>query len=269
MTKFFNYLNENIKVLDKTDAAIRAIEKHCQPFLKDLIKANEINISSPSKFKFMYSGRKSRKTIFSKPIRKNRKPMDTSKELQDIIDDMLFKQFGWRPRSSSLFCTSARVTAESYGTVYLIFPVGKYKILWSPSIVDLWSKYFDPDSYENRNFILYLTNPQEFENEIRNDLEEYELLDYEFELEVERKLDEYHDRYEELKNSYKEGDLRGALESRNEILLNSERYIAVNPRLTMDIINALLFPLLRHDRTSNKTWSSGSSWSYKTIDIKK
>ena len=125
MTKFYNYINENIfKVIDT-----QQIINDCMPFIQDLYK---------NKYPFIYSGRKSNDIIFKKSIRKNRKPMDTPEQIHNKLDDKFQQKFGIRPRSGSLF-TKAFNDVGFYGNPFYVFPVGRnYRYIWSEDVSDLF-----------------------------------------------------------------------------------------------------------------------------------
>ena len=75
---------------------------------------------------------------FAKAVRKTRKPLDTLRAVSDILDDNFEKAFGWRPRSQSMFAVKDYSVAQAYGTPYMVFPVGKFRFLWSFEIPDLY-----------------------------------------------------------------------------------------------------------------------------------
>jgi hypothetical protein len=131
MTKFIKYLNED------TEEALQILERDCKPFL-DAVKKRDMP--------FLYSGRKKKFKWFKGEVRKNRTPKDTPVEVHNLVDDAFQMKFGKRLRSNCLFTTLSKYHAYNYGTVYYIFPIGKYEIFWHPKVVDL---YETMDSYYN------------------------------------------------------------------------------------------------------------------------
>jgi hypothetical protein len=75
---------------------------------------------------------------FIKAIRQNRKPKDTNRADHIALDNGFEKAFGWRPRSQAMFIINDYSVAQAYGTPYLVFPVGKFKFIWSNHISDLY-----------------------------------------------------------------------------------------------------------------------------------
>lgn len=126
-------LNE-AKVLAFVDL-IKLLHKDCKPFLNEWAKPQK----GHRDILFMFSGRKSSKDFEKKSVRMNRTPVDTHPLVHKALDDAFEKKFGHRARSNSMFCTGSVVTAKSYGDPYMIFPIGKYRYLWSESHKDLYS----------------------------------------------------------------------------------------------------------------------------------
>jgi hypothetical protein len=95
----------------------------------------------------MLSGRAShREPFFIGRVRQDRRPMDTSKGDTDRFDALFKEKFGWKARSASIFCTGGVSKAETYGTPYIIFPIMRYKYIWSPVVGDLFN-FLDGSTY--------------------------------------------------------------------------------------------------------------------------
>jgi len=136
MTKFYDYINENSSNLEIYNSLdyfeLYDLKNDCLPYLKNLKKDN---------YKFLYSGRQSKKlNIKKKKVRKNREPLDTPKEIHNLLNQKFYEKFGVKARSESLFAISSISSAISYGESYYIFPVGKnYSFIYSEQIPDLFS----------------------------------------------------------------------------------------------------------------------------------
>ena len=138
--------------------------KNCKPFLNDLI-------STPYFRDFMFSGRKGSKDIIRKPIRTRRDSKDTPVNIHKALDNVFYNHYGWRARSNAIFCTGSHSDATEYGdTVYMIFPVGKYKILYNKSINDLYMEVNGAD-FEN-DFDRWYKEENENDNDIYDEWEE-------------------------------------------------------------------------------------------------
>lgn len=79
--------------------------------------------------------------FWEREVRQDREPADTPTKLHHLLDNWFDKNFGFQARSKALFCNgSAEVAAvRSYGKVYLIFPIGTFKYVWSPNVTDLYA----------------------------------------------------------------------------------------------------------------------------------
>jgi hypothetical protein len=74
--------------------------------------------------------------------RKDRWPRTTPPEIHNFLDNLFYKKFGWRARSSGLFGTGdfdwATYFTKNY--VYRIYPADGYTYLWAPDIKDLFNE---------------------------------------------------------------------------------------------------------------------------------
>lgn len=140
--RLVNYLNESIlKTFDDFDIAMDFVTKNCKPFL------NDWKLS----YGFLYRGMQKYKNApdaFVKSVRKDRDTMNMSGRLHKEIDQYFFDKFGIRGRSNAIFCSGEEYDVELYGPAHIIFPVGRYKILWSPEVKDLYIKIHLNTMYE-------------------------------------------------------------------------------------------------------------------------
>lgn len=111
--------------------AADAVLRDCKQFLQE--------IKDPA-HSFIFRGINSnRNNIFMKkevPI--NRRPKDMPLDLHEFFDDWFKRKYGSRFRSEAVFATNKTYTASGYGTVRAIYPIGTFKYIWSPEILDLW-----------------------------------------------------------------------------------------------------------------------------------
>lgn len=239
---------------------INSLVKDCKPFLKELLK------SLKNDRLFLLSGRKNTVNFFKRKIRTDRIPIDTPVEYHNYIDDLFHKKFGWKARSNSIFCTGSFDTAEEYGNkVYMIFPIDQYKILWSPKVGDLYTKFFEDDNLlpENADDIMDFDN-YELEQQAIDDLnfeyEEYvnllepdeDIMEYDDWLENENYLEdkkyelaeikadqnkrENEETLKEIIYGYTDKNLNKALKSKHEIMVNTKEYYGVDHNLNYDML---------------------------------
>lgn len=119
----------------------KTIRQNCQPYLKQ-------NTDAINRYP-MYRGVKppgghsvtgvGDANVIRKEVRlTNRKPSDMPFELHEFINNYFQEEYG-APFRSAMFVIGSSGQAGAYGTVYLIFPAGKFEYLWSPEFEDLFS----------------------------------------------------------------------------------------------------------------------------------
>lgn len=104
----------------------------CMPYIKECRKAD----------KFLCRGYGSNNApILRRKPRKDRKPKDTDLQVHNVIDDLLYKKFKWKPRSEGVFTFGGSdayfANYKQYGNPYIVFPIGDFKFVWSKEIDDL------------------------------------------------------------------------------------------------------------------------------------
>lgn len=198
--KFYNYLREQEDYREYFDE----IEKNCQIFLNDLKK-----IGDPDSL--LYSGRKSSEPFIYKKTRKDRKPRDIPREFHNWLNKWFEWKFGVKARSQTVFTTPDKDDADSFGDPFIIFPIGKYKLIWSEEVGDLYLTVVDDKSL--------------FEQIMKMDFK-----DIKPNKEYSQKLNELI----EALNSYKENDLEEALirggeeDGGGERMLVCDEYYGIN-----------------------------------------
>jgi len=125
---------------DKIKKMANILFHDCKPYLKDLRKSGKV----------MYRGAYGGDMTKIIP-RKNRQPKDMDQALSDELDDAFMSHVGWKPRSEGVFCSGDYEQAKGYGdAVFTVWPIDKYKFVWSWSIWDLYTKM---DSYGDDDYI--------------------------------------------------------------------------------------------------------------------
>ena len=119
---------------DGLEQVLTLIKKDCKPFLSKATLHLWRGIEGESSSLTELSD-----GIYRGKVRTNRVPRDSNQNIHKIVDDALEKHFGIRGRSQALFVTTNTKVANMYGTPYMIFPIGQFKILWSPYIHDVFS----------------------------------------------------------------------------------------------------------------------------------
>lgn len=121
--KFQNYLIEDNKSLAYYAKKIQA---ECKPFLKEIKGARGT----------LTRHQTAQGPVFKKVTRKDRRPLDSPPDFHNLVDDWFNKNFGWKARSSGLFCwgTPFPLLASDW----MVFPAGKFQYVWSPKVTDLY-----------------------------------------------------------------------------------------------------------------------------------
>ena len=129
------------------------LQKDCKPYIKQI------------KNDLLYRGSyKSNPGIVKVTPRKDRRPMSIHPKVQEILDNFFNKKFGWKPRSTGVFCTGDFSQAGQYGTAaYSFWPIGPFKFLWHPEVSDLFESLWDIQN----SWGYWIDNPQILENFVK------------------------------------------------------------------------------------------------------
>ena len=141
--KFTRYINESIQPEHRSTPNILAdIHKKevCKGFIETIKKDCTIFLEDTKDCKSWLV------RWTSKPImglqkfvpRADRKPTDTPQWLHDYMDKLFYKKFGWKARSEGVFAITVKGTVQNFELHNPIFPIGKYKYIWSPDVTDLY-----------------------------------------------------------------------------------------------------------------------------------
>ena len=138
-------LNKHID--DVATAQIKEVVKKCSQYFEEVGTIGHL-----------YRGT----NTFNPPVeiktpRENRVPKDTEMFVHHTLDDLMYKKFGWRPRSSGVFATARPDIAWGYGQMTTIFvPTNGYKYLYATlgkydDMADVFTQQrFQPEYWYNR-----------------------------------------------------------------------------------------------------------------------
>jgi hypothetical protein len=126
MSRLLSYINETDEDISKK---CKKMKRECSQYIRDIQSSKKILVRGMDI--------STTKTLFKKSVRKNRQPRNTPPEMHEFLDDMFLKKFGWKARSEGVFASINEQMGSIYGYPFVIFPVGNYKLLWSPLIRDL------------------------------------------------------------------------------------------------------------------------------------
>jgi hypothetical protein len=79
--------------------------------------------------------------------RRDRKPLDTNVEIHKIADDYMLEKFGVRFRSQGVFTLRSESLASFYGNTFMLFPLGKVNYIWSETHMDLGAALLGKEAF--------------------------------------------------------------------------------------------------------------------------
>lgn len=182
------------------------IEKNCGPFLRRSKGAGFLHRgvkdfnSLDYEIATLYDGSKT--TYAVKQVRQDRKPLGTSQVVHEMIDEWFEKNFGFKARSTTMFCLGnipRTSLVAAYGTPCVVFPAGAIKFVWSPRVRDLYVSM----PYENWTEVEGLKGD-----------------------ELRQRIWEWLDRHE-----YQDTNLDEAIKSQREIMIQCDKYYAFDAAL--------------------------------------
>jgi hypothetical protein len=169
---------------------------------------------------------------YKKTVRKDRKPLDMNSDASELFDKKFMEKFGIKPRSSGVFSTTDWNIASVYPRgrntgIFLFFPIGEYKYLWSPDIKDLYNKI----SYDNWYRFLkrkesgirsYKNNHFDYDEtgKLVGDLSDEQIAEI---LKLEAK-----ETIEKMVESYQTHGLKEAMEKKHEITFICDEYYLID-----------------------------------------
>lgn len=146
--------------------------------------------------------------------RTDRRPKDTNKVLHNLVDDLLEKKFGWRPRSEGIFTSSHRGMVAGYGNTFSVWPIGDYKFVWSDEARDMFNSLramlkLSSSDMDNSNTVLKALKDSGNQNKIKK-----------------------------LVDSFQDTNLAAAWKSGNEVVFSCKQYYLVNAHHSKYVSNA-------------------------------
>jgi hypothetical protein len=141
--KFEKFLNE--ETLEDIKEAAKMVARDSKPYIKENIVKIYTGSAAFKVDGILYRGYKGRPDpILKVTPRGNRKPVDIPIDIHKRLDVLFKEKFGWKVRSEGVFTSGESIVASAYGSgAYIVFPIGKYKYVWSPKVYDMWESLKD------------------------------------------------------------------------------------------------------------------------------
>ena len=206
LTESANMNYKALRTIEDVEATkqeiIETLEKNCKPF-----------ISKMGKSRLLLRGSRVSNSdgIIKLSPRSDRKPMSTNPGVHKIIDEVFQSEFGWKPRSTGLFCTTVFNTALFYGQPNSIWPIGPFKFLWSKTITDFFTWLSDVSTKEYSQLIKGSTSGE------ASDITKVKEI-------LKKAVDQYTDK-----------NLSKALNSNSEIMIGCKNYYMVSNTFRVDL----------------------------------
>lgn len=131
-------------IMESSTDAKELIEGHCASFLSQakgagfLCRGVKDFHTLDYDVAVLYDGRKT--TYATKNVRKDRRPLTSTREIHEYADEWFDKKFGFKARSTTMFSFGKLPRSSlltQYGTPCIVFPVGSVRYVWSPKVRDL------------------------------------------------------------------------------------------------------------------------------------
>jgi hypothetical protein len=199
------------------------------PYIKDLVKGGFNYLEKSDDL--LYSGRYSNDSIITKKVRTDRKSTDMNYDLHKMYDDIFYKKFKIYARSNAIFCSGSMIVAGGYGsTVYSIFPAGKYQVIWSDKIYDLYKNDVTTDilikyNIKYRNYRMDILDATNNSTELKHLLKKLPQNMMSSNSEIKKQFFQEMDK--KVLSTYHKGDIMKAIKSKNEIMLTCNYYIGL------------------------------------------
>jgi hypothetical protein len=218
--KITELLAEDISQLN---VLIKLLKRDCAPFLREVEAPLYRGIYTRSS-----SLKKMGPDLFRGTVRKDRRPKDSSEELNANLNMGIERHLGIKnARDTSLFCSFSMSQANSYGTeVFLVFPIGDFQYIWSPFIADAyaalednWGDWDDSVAFYVDRVIASLA----LKNDDDEPMEYWDIHDREMQENI-----VHHLMFDYADKIYRTNRIKAAYNTSNEIMVQCDHYYAIS-----------------------------------------
>ena len=202
----------------------KLVQKKCKPFLKEWMPIQKTGEMFP-----LYRGM-NEQDAGEKWVRQDRKPEMSGRKFHTDVDNMMKQVHGVNGRTKAMFCTGDASATTAYGDAFMVFPVGRYKYLWSGRIRDL---YIDASKYGyHPNMMDWIVSTARKMNIDIYDPKEGSKAQKEL-----RKMGQAQNTQalRDMMKYYYTKDLRKAIRSENEIMVQCESYLYLKDNWFMEL----------------------------------
>lgn len=183
------------------------LAEECKPFLKEFKRVFNNGTKLPLRRGMVFQPTEII-TKIKTPV--NRTPKNMNLRMHSAIDQWFLEKFGIKYRSNAVFCTASKKMSRDYGYPFLVFPKGKFQLVWSRKVDDL---YFH---LTEKKVILHGLGDDVSNSDAKNLIDDINYIsDAAIKKGVYTLLESY---------DYVSGELDQALASKNEIMIACDYY---------------------------------------------
>lgn len=139
ITSFKTFISEvtNTDKKDLIENIINTIKRDCKIYLENNNKRNSLYRGISKNFSSSFKNK-----YFNKLYSRSRKePLHTNKLVNDYFNKVFEEKHGISNiRDVSIYVTVTKETAEDYGNIFIVFPIGDYNIWYNERVNDLFFK---------------------------------------------------------------------------------------------------------------------------------
>jgi len=127
-----------VKIPDDITPLVQFIKSNCTPWLS-------LKTRTPLYRGISHhgSGHKA-ETAFILPVRKDRKPLDSTVGMHKVFNQLIAMAGGTANRSNSMFTTPVYSNAITYGMGFIVMPIGEFHYTWADGVYDWYREYKSP-----------------------------------------------------------------------------------------------------------------------------
>ena len=111
-----------------------AVHNDCKPYFREFGN----NTHFWRGITFTYKDTPDKLNIHKITPRTDRRSMNMPPDIQEYVNDVFKKKFGWRPRTEGVFTDIDVREAMEYGNSHMFYPIGEYKYIYNPDVRDLY-----------------------------------------------------------------------------------------------------------------------------------
>jgi hypothetical protein len=212
--RFSEYVNEANNIVDDWESLKRTIEKDCKPFIREIRGANSLLLKGVKQVPETYK---------SRSARNDNRPRISDPDLQERMNTLSKKLFGWNIREEGVLTTASYSDASRLGQPVIVFPIGSYKYVWTEDVTDLYTAFEQWETVNDVDNLKYGKSYLDHLKEVNKELWLYT---------IQPEMYKYHT--SDLKRYLTMPELKAS-----ECIINCKKYYAINYKFNDLIVEYL------------------------------